>query len=139
MCAMRNEGADDVERAHALLVMGRAADAVPCLLDAVAQDPGDPRASSLLAVAYLELGLNDEALEAAGRAAAVDPVQEFPHRLRATALLRLSRKPEALAAAPESLRLAPSPRCCSPTARPTGLGSPPRPHGRSLRQTRSHS
>jgi tetratricopeptide (TPR) repeat protein len=107
MCAMRNEGADDVERAHALLVMGRAADAVPCLLDAVAQDPGDPRASSLLAVAYLELGLNSEALEAAGRAAAVDPVQEFPHRLRATALLRLSRKPEALAAAQESVRLAP--------------------------------
>src|SRR4030081_2729278 len=107
MCAMRDEGGDEVGRAQARLVMARAADAVPCLLDAVACDPGDPRACSLLALAYLELGLNSEALEAAGRAAAVDPVQELPHRLRATALLRLSRKPEALAAAKESVHLAP--------------------------------
>src|ERR1700730_12869900 len=103
MCVMRQDGGDDVERAHALLVMGRPADAVTCLLDAVACDPGDPRACSLLALAYLELGLDNEALEAAGRAAAVDPVQEFPHRLRARALLRLSRDREGRAAAQVSV------------------------------------
>src|SRR6516164_1710838 len=60
-------------------------------------------ASSLLARV-----VSAEPVEAANRAAAIEPAEEWPHRLASNALMHLGNHAEALRAAAESRRLAPS-------------------------------
>ncbi|MGH3278259.1 MAG: tetratricopeptide repeat protein, partial [Trebonia sp.] len=48
-----------------------------------------------------------EAIEAANRAAAIEPAEEWPHRLASNALMHLGNHAQALRAAAESRRLAP--------------------------------
>uniref|UniRef100_UPI0008307B28 tetratricopeptide repeat protein n=1 Tax=Microtetraspora niveoalba TaxID=46175 RepID=UPI0008307B28 len=67
----------------------------------------DPRSWCLAAVARLERGRPEAALEAARQAIERDPGGEWAHRLASLALERLGRDPEAVAAAREAVRLAP--------------------------------
>src|ERR1700761_8459027 len=66
------------------------------------------RAWSLSARAHLGADRFTEAVEAANRAAAIEPAEEWPHRLASNALMHLGNHAEALRAASESRRLAPS-------------------------------
>jgi tetratricopeptide (TPR) repeat protein len=97
-----------IERALALLELGRPAEALDHLRGAVAEEPEMPEAHSLIALARLQLGDPQGALEAAGTAVASGPEEEWGHRLRAIALIELGRRREAREAALEAARLAPS-------------------------------
>ena len=74
----------------------------------VSAEPGSSRAWCLFARAHLGADRYVEAVDAANRAAAIEPAEEWPHRLASNALMHLGNHTEALRAASESRRLAPS-------------------------------
>jgi tetratricopeptide (TPR) repeat protein len=74
----------------------------------VSADPDSSRAWCLFARAHLGADRYLAAVEAANRAAAIDPGEEWPHRLASNALMHLGNHTEALRAAAESRRLAPA-------------------------------
>ncbi|TAJ21693.1 MAG: tetratricopeptide repeat protein [Planctomycetota bacterium] len=128
-----------IAQARALMGVGRHAEAAAALARAHAQAPDDLEAGYLLAVCWLELDRDAEALalcrrllphhadhpllqfilgrallangepkaalEAADRAAALDPLDADHHALRGCALLELSRAEDALACAERALAL----------------------------------
>lgn len=98
---------ESLARARHLLQLDRPQQAIPLLTDALRDAPDDPEALAVLACAYLQCNDYIQALGWAERAAVEDPFEEYPHRLRAFALLALGRKPEALTAAQEAVRLDP--------------------------------
>jgi Flp pilus assembly protein TadD len=73
--------------------------------DATAAHDGDVWCR--LSLAYLRLDRDTDALQAAGRAAALSPDNDWPHRLASHALESLGRKDEAVRAAAEAVGLAP--------------------------------
>ena len=98
---------DELARAATMLDLGRYDEASTLLARLVSAEPGSGRAWCLFARAHLGADRFAEAVEAANRAAAIEPVEEWPHRLASNALMHLGNHGEALRAAAESRRLAP--------------------------------
>jgi cytochrome c-type biogenesis protein CcmH/NrfG len=71
-------------------------------------DPTDARGWCVLAQTGIAAARNDDAVRAAARAIALRPDWEWPHRLASIALGQLGRHRDALVAARESARLAPT-------------------------------
>ncbi|MGH3388882.1 MAG: tetratricopeptide repeat protein, partial [Actinomadura sp.] len=94
----------DLERADALIALGRHEAARESLARVLAREPGNVEALCLLAQALKEAGAPAEMLSVAERANAVAPDEEWPHRLRALALLDLDRAPEGVEAALAAVR-----------------------------------
>ena len=91
-----------------MLDLGRYDEASTLLARLVSAEPGSGRAWCLFARAHLGADRFAEAVEAANRAAAIEPAEEWPHRLASNALMHLGHHAEALRAAAESRRLAPA-------------------------------
>ncbi|MEV6975208.1 tetratricopeptide repeat protein [Kitasatospora sp. NPDC093806] len=97
-----------VEQASALMDLDRHDDARALLARRIAEDPSDANAWLHLATCHLTLRDFDEALAAAGEAAALSPETSYAQYVRTISLRRLGRPDEALAAAHEAIRLAPN-------------------------------
>ena len=94
------ERRDVFRRVNALHEMQRYQEAVTELNRAIAADPDEADYWCLLAVSQLNLpDKNHEALASAGRAIALSPNSDWPHRLSSLALNRLRRCDEAIAEA----------------------------------------
>src|SRR5580700_3076153 len=89
-----------------MLDLGRYDEASTLLARLVSTEPDSGRAWCLFARAHLGADRYAEAVEAANRAAAIEPGEEWPHRLASNALMHLGTHAEALRAAAESRRLA---------------------------------
>lgn len=87
--------------------INRGAEAVELLHRAVGLEPDDDRMWCQLARAELSCGRARAALPAVNRALALDPAQEWAHRLASIALSQLDDHEGAVRAARESVRLAP--------------------------------
>src|SRR6202044_645301 len=110
---------EELARAATMLDLGRYEEASTLLARLVSAEPGSGRAWCLFARAHLGADRFTEAVEAANRAAAIEPAEEWPHRLGSNALMHLGHHGEALRAAAESRR-----------APPRAWGTPPgRAHG----------
>ena len=99
---------EELARAATMLDLGRYDEASTLLARLVSAEPGSGRAWCLFARAHLGADRFTEAVEAANRAAAIEPTEEWPHRLASNALMHLGNHGEALRAAAESRRLAPA-------------------------------
>src|ERR1700756_5615706 len=99
---------EDLARAATMLDLGRYDEASTLLARLVSADPASSRAWCLFARAHLGADRFAEAVEAANRAAAIDPLEEWPHRLASKALMHLGQHTAALRAAAGSRRLGPS-------------------------------
>lgn len=97
---------EELARAATMLDLGRYEEASSLLARLVSAEPGSSRAWCLFARAHLGADRFADAVEAANRAAAIDPAEEWPHRLASNALMHLGNHGEALRAAAESRRLA---------------------------------
>ena len=112
-------------RAAALIDIGRCADALPLLHQAIAQDPDDLNARCLLGLALMREGRWQEAETAARDAIAVAPAHGRAHSLRAYALKALNRRDEALQEAQRGVELDPPPRTAiKPSSRWRWTGAP---------------
>lgn len=98
----------ELTRAATMLDLGRYEEASTVLARVVSADPRSSRAWCLFARAHLGADHYQAAVEAANQAAAIDPGEEWPHRLASNALMHLGSHGEALRAAAEARRLAPS-------------------------------
>jgi tetratricopeptide (TPR) repeat protein len=98
---------EELARAATMLDLGHYEEASTLLARLVSTEPGSSRAWCLFARAHLGSDRFSEAVEAANRAAAIEPTEEWPHRLASNALMHLGSHGEALRAAAESRRLAP--------------------------------
>jgi len=96
-----------IDRAQALIDLGKWQEALKPLRQALVIDPENVDAHCRISFALLQLGDFEQALSYADRVVQNEPMNEWGHRLRGRALLRLGRKPEALASAEEAVRLAP--------------------------------
>ena len=102
------EHRDVIRRVSALHEMRRYQEAVTEINRAIAADPDEAAYWCLLAVSQLNLPDKDhEALASAGRALALSPDSDWPHRLSSIALGRLRRHDEAIAEARQAVRLDP--------------------------------
>ncbi len=100
----------ELSRIDALIDLGRYDEAVVGLRRLLATDGGAATDSDVwcrLSLANLRLDRDAAALDAAGRAAALAPDNDWPHRLASHALESLGRHDEAVRAASEAVRLAP--------------------------------
>jgi tetratricopeptide (TPR) repeat protein len=100
----------ELSRIDALIDLGRYDEAVTALRRLLATDgaaAADADAWCRLSLANLRLDRDADALDAAGRAAALTPDNDWPHRLASHALESLGRHDEAVRAAGEAVRLAP--------------------------------
>jgi tetratricopeptide (TPR) repeat protein len=98
----------EVERARALIGLGRFDGAVTALHQLLGRDPENGLGWCLLAQAQLGRGDPQTALEAADRAVAVAPESNWAHRLRSIALGVQGDHEGGVAAALEAIRLAPN-------------------------------
>jgi tetratricopeptide (TPR) repeat protein len=98
---------EELARAATMLDLGRYDEASTLLARLVSAEPDSSRAWCLFARAHLGADRFTEAVEAANRAAVIEPAEEWPHRLASNALMHLGNHGEALRAAAESRRLAP--------------------------------
>jgi tetratricopeptide (TPR) repeat protein len=96
-----------LERASALYELRRFPEAAGLLRQAIASEPQNPAAWSLLAAAELSAGNHDSGLKAAERAIPLVPDAEWPQRLAAQALRLLGRTEESIRHAREAVRLDP--------------------------------
>lgn len=97
----------ELDRVQALIDSGRHDAARRLLAPYLAARPDDARALCQLAACHEADGDHAWMLEAAERACAAEPENEFGHRLRAVALLCLDRNTEAVAAARTAVELVP--------------------------------
>jgi len=95
-------------RAEALVELRRYAEAESLLGHVLAARPDDHRAWCVLALVHDGLGQAARMLEAANRAVALAPEEEWGHRLASIALARLRQLEEAVRAAGEAVRLDPN-------------------------------
>ena len=95
-------------RAEALVELRRYAEAESLLGHVLAARPDDHRAWCVLALVHDGLGQATRMLEAANRAVALAPEEEWGHRLASIALARLRQLEEAVRAAGEAVRLDPN-------------------------------
>src|ERR1700743_1297019 len=119
---------EELARAAPMRDLGRYDEASTLLARLVSAEPGSGRAWCLFARAHLGADRFADAVESANRAAAIEPTEEWPHRLASNALMHLGNHAEALRAAAESRRLAPgywqSHGCVAPAVRWAGLAAP---------------
>jgi tetratricopeptide (TPR) repeat protein len=94
-------------RVEMLCDLERWAEALPLVSRLLAAEPENQSAWCLLAQCQLGLGLFVPALGSAGRAAALAPDSEWPHRLISFACTNLGRHEQAVLAAREAVRLEP--------------------------------
>lgn len=94
----------DLERARYLVELHRFDEACSLLQNVVGREPDDPTAWCLLAQAYGGVERPLDALEAASRAAALAPEDDWPHRLRSVSLQELGAGESAVEAAREAVR-----------------------------------
>lgn len=80
---------EELARAATMLDLGRYDEATSLLARLVAAEPASSRGWCLFARAHLGADRYVEAVEAANRAAAIEPVEEWPHRLASNALMHL--------------------------------------------------
>jgi Flp pilus assembly protein TadD len=102
---------NDLSRIDALIDLGRYDEAVTGLRRLLAADgsaAADADVWCRLSLANLRLDRDAEALEAAARATALAPDNDWPHRLASHALESLGRNDEAVREAGEAVRLAPN-------------------------------
>ncbi len=97
----------ELGRASIMIDLRRYSDAVRLLRAALASQPDSSRAWCLLSRAQLGAGNCAAAVQAAARASAVDPADDWPFRLASTALIGLDKTADAVGAALEACRLAP--------------------------------
>lgn len=97
-----------LDRAQALLDIGRAAAARNVIAKVLAATPTSSRALCLLARSHEADGDYAQMLAAAERAVAAEPDNEWAHRQQAVALIQLDRPEEAERSAREAVRLAPN-------------------------------
>jgi tetratricopeptide (TPR) repeat protein len=97
----------ELERAQALIGLGRFDEAGSRLRELLAGEPNVAPAWCLLSQAQIGLGQTEGGLDAAERAAALAPEDDWPHRLRSLALLQLDDLDGAVAAAREAVALGP--------------------------------
>jgi Flp pilus assembly protein TadD len=100
----------ELTRIDALIDVSRYDEAVTALHRMLAGDgvaANDDGVWCRLSLALLRLDRDAEALQAAGRAAALAPDNDWPHRLASHALESLGRREDAVRAAAEAVRLAP--------------------------------
>jgi tetratricopeptide (TPR) repeat protein len=97
-----------LERARLLLAQSRPADAESESMLALAAQPQDPAALTLLALSRAEQNKHDKALEAAQEAVGLAPDSPYAHYVHAVVLHRGERHDDAFRAAHEALRLDPS-------------------------------
>jgi len=108
---MSSDGSDvgvQLDRARALCDLKRYAEATELLRQVLEREPESEVAWCLLAQAQLGAGDPHAALDAAGHAAALEPENDWPHRLRSFAFQRLGASESAIAAAREAVRTGPS-------------------------------
>src|ERR1700739_759999 len=98
---------EELSQSARMPALGRYDEAPPLLARLVSAEPGSSRAWCLFARAHLGADRFTEAVESANKAAAIEPTEEWPHRLASNALMHLGNHGEALRAAAESRRLAP--------------------------------
>jgi tetratricopeptide (TPR) repeat protein len=96
----------ELERAQTLVELRRYEEASAFLTQLLAREPEVASAWCLLAQSQLAARDPETALDAAERAAALEPENEWPHRLRSAALQNLGR-PGSIAAAREAVAAAP--------------------------------
>ena len=89
-----------------MLDLGRYDEASTLLARLVSTEPDSGRAWCLFARAHLGADRYAEAVEAANRAAAIEPGEEWPHRLASNALMHLGNHAEALRAAGRRTKVA---------------------------------
>src|ERR1700751_1227095 len=99
---------EGLPRAATMLDLGRFDEASTLLARLVSAEPGSGRAWCLFARAHLGADRFTEAVDAANRAAAIEPIEEGPHWRSSNALGHLGNQGEALGAAAESRRLPPA-------------------------------
>jgi tetratricopeptide (TPR) repeat protein len=104
---MTGEQVAELNRASMMIELGRYGDAARLLSAVLAADPDSCRGWCLLSRAHLGNGELTEAVSAASRASALEPANDWPHRLASTALISLERCGEAVTAALEARRLGP--------------------------------
>ncbi len=97
-----------LERASALYELRRFSEAAALLRQAIASEPQNPAAWSLLAAAELGANNHDGGLEAAERAISLAPDAGWPQRLASHALRLLGRTEESIRHAREGVRLDPN-------------------------------
>src|SRR6201985_682726 len=117
---------EELARAATMLDLGRFDEASTLLARLVSAEPGSGRAWCLLARAHLGADRCADAVEAANRAATIEPTEEWPHRLASNALMHLGNHGQALRAAAGAPRPRPPP-LHNPTcraARPRLLADP---------------
>ena len=88
----------ELARASAMLDVKRFDEASALLSRVVAAEPESGRAWCLMARAHLGADRHAEAIEVANRAVALDPSDEWPHRLASNALVHLGNYSDALRA-----------------------------------------
>ena len=96
----------ELERAQTLVELGRYEEASAVLTQLLAREPEVAPAWCLFAQAQIAAGDSNSGLDAAERAASLEPENEWAHRLRSAALQNLGR-PGAIAAAREAVAAAP--------------------------------
>ena len=99
---------EELARASAMLDVRRFDEASELLARVVAAEPESSRAWCLMARGHLGADRQAVAGSAAYRAVALDPSDEWPHRLASNALVHMGNHGDALRAAQEACRLAPS-------------------------------
>jgi tetratricopeptide (TPR) repeat protein len=104
---MTREQGIELNRASMMIELGRHGEAARLLSAVLAEDPDSGRGWCLLSRAHLGNGQLAEAVTSASRASALDPANDWPHRLASTALISLDRSGDAVAAALEARRLGP--------------------------------
>ncbi len=96
----------ELGRASVMIDLHRYDDAARLLSAVLASQPENGRAWCLLARAHLGGGNCAGAVQAAARASALDPADDWPYRLASTALIGLDKTGDAVSAALEARRLA---------------------------------
>lgn len=96
-----------LQRAAYLLELGRAKDALPLIREALVADPGSSEAHCYLSQVCLAENHLADALDAARRAIALEPEDEWGYRLSAIVFLRLGCVQDAVSAAGDAVRCSP--------------------------------
>src|ERR1700733_15088205 len=99
---------EELARAATMLDLGRYDEASTLLARLVSAEPGSGRAWCLFARAPLGADRFADAVESANRAAAIEPAEEWPHRLASNALLHLGNHREGRRAGAGARRRAPA-------------------------------
>ncbi len=105
--ARAGRAAADLGRASIMIDLHRYSEAARLLSSVLAAQPDNSRAWCQLSRTHLGTGNCAAAVQAADRARALDPADDWPYRLASTALLGLAHPSDAVAAALEARRLAP--------------------------------